>query len=362
MSGEQGNHFFLLAKVISAYVGAVIGAGFASGQEIMQFFVLHGVPGLYGVLLAGVLFAYLGGTVMCLAIKLRSDSYKGLLTFLLGTRAGRIVDILNMLMLLGGLSIMMAGSAAIFGEHFGLSAQAGIGLVVLVTALVIWKGLNGVLIANVILVPLKLVAVIFITLVAISAAKDMIPMLPQMNLSGGVGGSWVGAGFLYVSYNMVVPLAVLSTLGRSVPLKVGVAGGVIGGLLLGISIALVALASLLYYPESANYEIPLLYLAGQLGGGFYIVLGILIWLAIITTAIANAHGIASRLAVEGSSKYRFFGIVSCLLALPAAGFGFSYLVGFLYPLFGCAGFLLLFCLLVVPPIKLLRKYKRGFLS
>ena len=29
--------FWLLAKISTAYIGAVIGAGFASGQEIMQF-------------------------------------------------------------------------------------------------------------------------------------------------------------------------------------------------------------------------------------------------------------------------------------------------------------------------------------
>ncbi|MDF9407760.1 MAG: hypothetical protein A4E52_00188 [Pelotomaculum sp. PtaB.Bin013] len=361
MLRSQGN-FLLLAKVVTAYVGSVIGAGFASGQEIMQFFILHGCKGLLGVVLSTVLFAYLGGLVMFLSIKMRSTNYKDLLIFLLGAKAGKIVDVLNLLMLMGGLCVMMAGSAAVFGEHFGLPARAGVWVVVVVTSLVIMGGLDGVLTANVVLVPLKLLAVVLITLTAIFKAKEAIFLIPHAASVGGVAGSWVGAGLLYVSYNMVVPVAVLSSLGGSIPLKIGVAGGMAGGFLLGLAVSLVTVAGLLYFPEAAAYEIPLLFLASQLGLVFYWLLGFLIWLAIITTAIADAHGIASRLAPRGGLNYRIFGICACLLALPVAGRGFSDLVRLLYPIFGYVSLLLLICLLIVPPVKVIINYKNSFIS
>jgi len=359
MPRSRGN-LLPLAKVVTAYIGSVIGAGFASGQEIMQFFILHGCNGLLGVVLSTVLFSYLGGLVMFLSIKMRSTNYKELLTFLFGKKVGKIVDASNLVMLMGGLSVMMAGSAAVFSEHFGLSAQAGVWVVIVITSLVILGGLDGVLTANVVLVPLKLLAVVVITLTAIIKAKGAIFLIHQVTPMGGVAGCWAGAGFLYVSYNMIVPVAVLSSLGRSIPLQVGVAGGVAGGFLLGLSVSLVTVAGLLYLPEAAAYEIPLLYLANQLGLVFYWLLGFLIWLAIITTAIADAHGIASRLAPQGGLNYRLLGICACLLALPIAGRGFSELVRLLYPLFGYASLVLLICLLIVPPIKFLRKHKKSF--
>jgi len=361
MPRSQSN-LLLLAKVVTAYVGSVIGAGFASGQEIMQFFILHGCNGLLGVVLSTVLFAYLGGLVMFLSIKIRATSYKELIIFLLGTKAGKIVDVLNLLMLMGGLSVMMAGSAAVFGEHFGLPARAGVWVVIVLTSLVIMGGLNGVLTANVFLVPLKLLAVVLIALTAIYKAKEAIFLIPQATPLGGVADSWVWAGFLYVSYNMVVPVAVLSSLGGSIPLKIGVAGGITGGFLLGLSVSIVTAAGLLYLPEAAAYEIPLLFLANKLGFVFHWLLGFLIWLAIITTAIADAHGIASRLAPHGGVNYRFFGICACLLALPFAGCGFSNLVRLLYPLFGYAGLVLLVCLLIIPPIRFFRNGKKSFIS
>lgn len=355
MNRRKGD-FLLLAKVITTYIGAVIGAGFASGQEIMQFFILHGREGLLGAALATVLFAYLGGLVMFLSIKMRSGSYMEILSFLLGNRAGKFMDFLNLIMLLGGLCVMMAGSAAVFGEQFGLPSRAGIWVVAALTSLVILGGLDGVLTANVVLVPLKFLAVVVISLAAIIAAGSQNDLVvAQHQATGGVAGHWALAGFLYASYNIVVPVAVLSSLGRSVPLKLGVTGGVLGGLFLGLAVFLVAMAGLAYMPEAASFQIPLLYLAGNLGHGLKWVLGFLIWLAILTTAIADAHGFASRLAPAGGFRYRLSGIGACFLVLPLSGYSFAGLVRFLYPLFGYAGLVLLLAFIFIPLVKFFRK-------
>ncbi|MDD4767928.1 MAG: hypothetical protein PHF87_10200 [Desulfotomaculaceae bacterium] len=346
---RQRESFWLLVKVISAYIGAVIGAGFASGQEIMQFFILHGKSGLMGAALATILFAYLGGLVMFLSITMHSSSYKKVFGFLLGNKAGRFMDILNLCMLLGGVGVMMAGSAAVFIEHFALPARVGIWSVAVLTSLVLMGGLEGVLTANVCLVPLKYLAVLAISLTALSSHPGgLAGISASAAAGGGITGSWALAGFLYVSYNMVVPVAVLSSLGQTVPLKTGLAGGVLGGLLLGLAIFLVTAAGLAHQPEAASYQIPMLYLAGSFSPVLRSGLGLLIWLAILTTMIANAHGFASRLAPAGGARYRLYGIGACLLALPLAGFSFTGLVRFLYPLFGYAGLVLLIALLVRP--------------
>lgn len=291
---------------------------------------------------------------MFLSITMQSCSYRNILGFLLGAKAGTLMDILNLIMLLGGLSVMMAGSAAVFEEHFGLPARSGVLLVAALTSMVLLGGLQGVLNANVCLVPLKFLAVVIISLAALLGAGHPEITSPSQ-ISGGVAGHWALAGFLYVSYNMVVPVAVLSSLGRVVPLKTGLSGGLIGGLLLGSAIFLVAIAELAYLPEAASYQIPLLYLAGRLGHPFRWGLGFLIWLAILTTAIANAHGFASRLAPEGGYRYRVIGIGACLFALPLSSFSFAGLVRVLYPLFGYAGLVLLASLLVKPLCYFFRK-------
>lgn len=351
----------MLVKVVSIYLGSVIGAGFATGQEIMQFFILHGSNALKGAFVATFLFAYLGGLVMFLSVTMRSGSYKKLLNYLIGAKAGKFMDVLSLAMLLGGLSVMMAGSGAVLGEQLAWSSRSGILLMALLTSAVLLGGVEGVLAANVFIAPTKFLALAGISIAAILASGcPALMLVSQAPCAGGVAGHWAPASILYVSYNMVVPVAVLSSLGGTVSLKTGIAGGVIGGFLLGIAVILMSLAGLAYLPEAASYQIPFLYLARRLGAGFSRALGLLIWLAIFTTAIANAHGIASRLAPNGGRRYRLCGVGACLLALPLARYGFANLVRFLYPLFGLAGLVLLISLLFKPVHLFFNKNKKYF--
>ena len=118
---------------------------------------------------------------------------------------------------------MMAGSGAVLSEQMGFSASSGILLMAFLTCVVLLGGVEGVLTANVFLVPIKFLALMAISIAAVWASGCSPPMLiSQVHGAGGVAGHWAPAGFLYVSYNMVVPVAVLSSLGNTVSLKMAV--------------------------------------------------------------------------------------------------------------------------------------------
>ncbi|NMA52111.1 MAG: hypothetical protein GX949_03765, partial [Peptococcaceae bacterium] len=228
---------------------------------------------------------------------------------------------------------------------------AGTVAVLCLTALVLLSGLEGVLAATVVLVPLKFVAVTGIALAVMCLDGWLFQPVPVDTVPGGVAGNWLVSAFLYVSYNMVVPVAALSSLGRIVPRRLGIAGGITGGLLLGLAVSLVALALWQHLPDLYGYQIPMLYLAGRLGPGSRLLLALLIWLAILTTALAQAHGFASRLAAGSAAKYRIYGLGACLFALPLSAAGFSTMVRYLYPLFGGAGLILLLAIIAAPLAK-----------
>jgi uncharacterized membrane protein YkvI len=351
---DQNSRAGLLIKVMTVYAGTVIGAGFASGQEIMQFFISFGVYGLWGVGLATVLFVYLGLLIMFLATRLQTSNYQELLRYLLGKRAGRVMDFISLLMLPGGLVVMLAGSGAVFSEQLGLPRLLGTSLAAVVTCLVVMKGLPGVLTANIILVPLKISALVVVSLLALLHQGALLQPFPDALPVNRVAGHWSWSSVLYVSYNMVVPVAVLSSLGRTVPVGIGMLGGALGGLILGITAGLITLAGLAFYPEVLNYQVPVLFIARSAGFMLQSLLSLLIRTAILTTAIAGAHGFASRLAPGGGWRYRLAGIGATLLAMPLASLDFNCLVQLLYPLFGYAGLILLFALILAPVIK-----KRG---
>ena len=60
-------------NVAGLYVGAIIGAGFASGREIWQFFGLFGEKGIYGVVIFALLFFAIGHFIRYIALKLDTD-------------------------------------------------------------------------------------------------------------------------------------------------------------------------------------------------------------------------------------------------------------------------------------------------
>ena len=47
-------------RVAGVYVGTIIGAGFASGQEVLQFYTGYGWLGILGTLVTVVLYPLLG--------------------------------------------------------------------------------------------------------------------------------------------------------------------------------------------------------------------------------------------------------------------------------------------------------------
>ena len=349
---KQNKSFLLLLKIALVYAGTVIGAGFASGQELMQFFMVFGSKGLWGIGLATVLFIYLGALIMFLSTKLRTANYIELLQSLMGKRAARLMDLLTLIMLPGGLVVMLAGSGAVFAEQLGLPNWQGTMLAVLITCIVLVKGLPGILNFNLVLVPIKILVLAVVSFLAIHHQGGLPRPFPELLEYKRVAANWGWSSILYVSYNMVVPVALLSSLGRTVPFKTGVAGGALGGLILGVTAGMITLAGLSFYPAVLNCQVPVLFISRSAGFILQFVLGVLIWIAMLTTTIADAHGLASRLAPGEGLGYKVVGIGATLLSIPLAGLNFNFLVRLLYPIFGYAGLILLLALLVAPFRKL----------
>ncbi|HLR92703.1 MAG TPA: hypothetical protein VK048_06535, partial [Atopostipes sp.] len=63
-------------KLGSAFIGIIVGAGFASGQEILQYFTSFGYMGTIGAIVATALFAYVGMTLVNVGSRLQTTNHK----------------------------------------------------------------------------------------------------------------------------------------------------------------------------------------------------------------------------------------------------------------------------------------------
>lgn len=337
-------------RVAATYVGTVVGAGFASGQETLRFFAAYGLPGLVGVGLSTFFFCVLGILVMDLGRRLQARTHREVLHHVCGPALGRVMDGVITLFLGVTLTVMIAGGGAVFAEQMGLPRALGAVITVGLSGLTVLRGMRGIMAANSVVVPMLTGAVLLLSLTAVGQAG-----LPAILAKASPWPdfapvpSWLLAAILYVGYNLVLSMSVLAPLGAEInDRRVLVTGGLIGGLALGALAACIMLAVSAKMPEIGRFEIPMLYLARLHPQLVQWVYTVILWAEIYTTAIACAYGFAARTAEVIRLGNRETVVMVTALALFGSGLGFSRLLAVLYPLFGFATLVVLGGLLISP--------------
>ncbi|MEW6066613.1 MAG: hypothetical protein ACOY3U_05500 [Bacillota bacterium] len=330
-------------KVAAAYIGTVVGAGFASGQEVLQFFSFFGTTGILGLILSTILFVFFGLIILDLGRRLGADSHEQVIRYAGGRWVGGIVDGIITFFLFGALTAMAAGAGAIFQEQFGLSHLLGSLLLVIATGFTVLLGLSGVITAISYVVPVMLVSVLAIaiaTLVTSPINFDAVNQWAQANRAPVP--FWVFSAIIYVSYNLVLGVAVLAPLGRHVnDPKTLQKGALYGGIGLGIGALIINLTLLANIPGVSQYEVPMVAIAAQYSPAIMAGYSIILLAEIYTTAVGSLFGFAERITDQGKPMFKWVVIGTSVVAFGAGQLGFSTLVRVLYPAVGYAGLLML---------------------
>lgn len=330
-------------KVATVYIGTIVGAGFASGQEILQFFSYFGIPGIIGQGIATFLFIFFGIIILELARKLAAGSHREVIQYAGGRWLGAFIDAVITLFLFGAFTAMAAGAGAIFKEQFGLPYLLGSFVMAAAVMLVVLLGVHGVINAISFVVPLLLVSVLGICIATLTSRPLELTAISQWVDPGRAPVPfWPFSAIIYVSYNLVMGVAVLAPLGRLAESpKALQKGALYGGLGLGIGALAINAALLANFPLVSNYEVPMVYIASLFSPAAQFGYSIVLLAEIFTTAVGGLYGFAVRISDQGKPAYRWIVIASSLCALIASQFGFSKLVGTLFPAAGFAGLLML---------------------
>jgi len=333
-------------SLVMGYLGAVVGAGFASGQEIVQFFVSYGLDGKKGCIVAMLLFAVCGGLLMYIAHKHSISTYQDMLHHLMGEKLARIIDFALAVFLFLGVSMMLSASGAVFQEHLHKPKEVGILLACIFVASALYKGKKGLITTYNILVPIKLLLLLIITGYAAFVVEGVQVENYTVFLNQNHNQMWMLSAVLYVAYNFALAMVVLSEYQSLGTRGEGISGAALGGIVLGILLLFNYLALSKFLPIILHYEVPMLYIAGSISAGTKFVYTIVLWAGILTTAIANAYGFAQRFASFTHISYGLSLFITLILSLPIALQSFSALVSKVYPLFGILGIIILVVLIV----------------
>jgi uncharacterized membrane protein YkvI len=333
-------------QIAFTYIGTIVGAGFATGQEILRFFTRYGHFALLTILLSTALFIWLGTKMMIIARRIEADSYEDFNRHLFGEKAGASISLFTMVILIGVNSIMLAGAGAIFQEHLGLPYQAGLLITILGSYFLLKRGINGILQINSLVVPLMLtlsLIIIFNTFGLPGAERFLF-----LQTDSSIFGAWMSP-LLYTAFNLGMAQAVLVPLARHTDDEQAlVRGGILGGLGIGFMLLAAHFAMSSQMPGILQFEVPMGSIAFRLGPIVQLIYLLLIFLEIFSTFVADIYGVSVQLKQRLPIAPTLVTPLLMLICYLFSQFGFSSLLGVFYPIFGALALVWVIMLLRAP--------------
>lgn len=331
-----------------AYMGVIIGGGFASGQEILQFFTGYGMASIAGTVLAGLLFAFLGMQIARISTKSQAQSHKDVLRLLFGRRAGAVMDILLTFFLFGVGVAMLAAAGSLFKQQFGFSPVVGSVFMTVLVVLTLCLNVKRIIDLVSLATPLLMALVLVITTYSLFTSNADLDQL--LTLSQGqetVAPHWALGAVLYASFNIAVGFPMLAVIsGRSRDIKTTSRGGALGGVGLGLLILLLNVSLFSNLNQLQGAELPTLMLASRLSPVVGILMTVSITCMIYSTAVGMFFAFSARFSSPETGRFRVLSLSSCTIGLVLSFVGFTTLVGSVYPLLGYLGLLLIAAVLV----------------
>lgn len=335
-------------QIGSAFIGIIVGAGFASGQEILQFFTSFGYLGIAGSIIAAILFAFLGMNLMELGSRLQTSSHKDVIYHICGRYVGIFVDVLITFFLFGVTVVMFSGAGAIFEEQFGLPAFAGSLFMAIITIASVTLNVQKVIGLISAITPFLLVLVILIAGYSLfHYDPSSIDMDAAVAKTSPAAPNWIMGALLYVSYNIAAGVAMITVIGGTVKdRKVARRGGIIGGLGLGLLILLINISMLPQLEKISDVAMPMITLSNAIHPVVGFLMAIVLIGMIYNTAVAMLYAFSARIVKPEKPSFKTFTILFGILAFIASFLGFVNLVGTVYPITGYLGFLLIAAIII----------------
>jgi uncharacterized membrane protein YkvI len=339
-----------MKKVITfagAFIAFLIGSGFATGQEVLQYFSSYGYLGIAGAVVTLVLLLFVGVSFITVGEEQKFEKGSDIYRYYCGNVVGTMFDYFSILFIFMSFIVMIAGAGATFQQHFGLPVYVGgIAMAVLACVTVLF-GLNRIVevIGNigptivVISIALGLITV-FSNLDGFAKANELLPKLNLIKAST----NWFFAAGSYVGFCMLWLASFLSSMGATANSKKEAAlGAATGAILFSLAVIIVALGLLVRIEDVAGSQIPSLILAGTIHPWLATLFSMIIVAGIYTTAVPLLWSVSSRFTEDKSPRFRTLTVVLAVIGLFVGIYlPFAKLVNIIYVINGYVGIILLF--------------------
>ena len=325
------------------YVGIILGAGFASGAEIMAYFVEFGAGGILGLLLACGLFGLTGWAIWDICARTGVRDYKSFMDIAMGRRLAVVMEVGLGVFMFILFSAMLAATGASLHESFGINYLLAVCVVAAICFVTFLFGISGIIKLNAYISPLLIVGCVVIAVWTFVMRAEPVFAAAEY-VADMLRANWYVSAITYVGYNIVGAVVILPslvmaktpTIGKSKMIKPAVFSGVIL-FVLGLSLYLSLNANL---AQVEGTQIPMLTLVRGHGPIWSYSFLLLFLGACFTTAATNGYAVAATIGARADikgAKEIGLKLLICIGGVVAAFMGFANFVRVIYPLFAVFG-------------------------
>ena len=332
-------------KVAMALVGLTVGAGFASGQEVLQYFLSYGYWGIAGAAVAGITIAVFGAFVYQLGSYYLADNHSVVFKSVSRPLLAKYMDYTTMFTLFCIGFVMVAGAGSNMEQQFGF--QTWIGSAIMVVLLVLSGFLDVDKLSNVIsmITPLLIVCIIGAFILTVMNMPDNLGELNELAQTSphaqGTFGNWFVSALNYATLVMIMDCSMMLVFAGSHinPAQTG-KGGLLGGIIFAVLLLILVFILFFNMEHIIDADLPLLMVFDTMHPAIGTAVAIVIYLMIYNTAVGLFYALGRRLSHDKPGKFRpyYFTVVAVGFAL--SFIGFADLVGWVYPVLGYLGLIL----------------------
>lgn len=333
MKQEKG--YLGIPGVALMYVGTIMGAGFASGREIWQFFGVFGDFAYIGVAFVGLLFIVIGVMTSRIARALGTNDM-GRVIVPGGNRVlTEFVGYFMAVILFTVLITMSAAGGALFKQQFGQSRVLGgaiiIGLVI-ITVIGDFERVSRVF---------RFLMPVLVTVVVGTCLLVMASDISESNTSAyiepsALASKWYIAAILYLSYNVlaVIPIVATASINARSDRHANI-GTALGGVFLAILAFVLVSAMLKDAGFSQSMDMPILGFSKRISRPVNLIYTFVLLFAIYASATSNYYGFTTKL--KDSPKKRLLIIIFAWIGFACGLVGFTNVVAYMFPIEGYLG-------------------------
>lgn len=339
-----------------AFIGLLIGSGFTTGQEIMQYFVSYWYWGIAAIVLMFILFVYVGMSFVAVGYEQQFEEPKNIYRYYCGKYVGTFFDYFSAIFLFMSFWVMVAGAGAAVNQQFGWPGWLGGVAMGAITLITLYFGFNKLVDIIGCIGPVVSVLAILLGIAGVmmnpgglSVYKETLTPLLENKTVLQAGTNWFMSCASYVGFCMMWLAVFMTNMGKTANSRKEAFGGAIfGALLFSLAVLLLMFGLAANLSEVAGAQIPTLIIASKISPVLAVIYAIIVFTEIYTTAGPLLWTPVKRFAPdEKSARYRIvllvLGVVGIVVGILVP---FDRMINIVYVINGYVGFLLLFMMIV----------------